>query len=205
MMGWQRKRIPYLPIAGLILSMGLLVFASCHYAASVPWSRVTVSLLCAAELPSGEPNAVRSLAIAALLLLCLAMAMLFELISRQAEKRGLRKTIQIAGIGSMVYALLTASPMHDLMVNIALVFFVIALIAIVYMLVSMHRYTLAALGLGCIALKVISATLYYSDTYEEVWGGMQKLSFLATVCWLVGVHLGLGWNAGKGAQSISSG
>ena len=53
----------------------------------------------------------------------------------------------------MVYALLTATPMHNLMVNIALAFFLVAIVAIVYMLYCKKRYVLAFAGIACILLN----------------------------------------------------
>lgn len=173
-----------IPIAGVVVAMALLAISTFQYAGDVHWTRVTVSLLCAPELPNGEPNPGRALPVAALLLLCVSMSLLFELISRAADTRGLRKTIQIAGIGSMVYALLTATPMHNLMVNIALAFYLAAIIAIVSMLYRKRKFLLAMVGIACLVLKLGSVSMYYTNTYTEIWGALQKLSFIFTTTWL---------------------
>ena len=127
--------------------------------------------------------------ITALLLLCASMALLFQFISHLADTRGQRKTIQIAGIGSMVYALLTATPMHNLMVNIALAFFIVAIVAIVHMLFRKQHYVLALVGVAYIVVKFGSASLYYTNTNTDVWGVLQKLSFIAATLWLFAVLL----------------
>ena len=181
----------YLPIPGILVAFALLAISSYQYAGDVHWSRVTVSLLCAEALPNGDANHVRAPSIVALLLLCGAMALLFQLISDYADTRGQQKTIQIAGIGSMVYALLTATPMHNLMVNIALAFFLTAIIALAYMLFRKRHYVLASIGIGCIVMKLTSVSLYYTNTWVDAWGLIQKASFLVTTCWLVAVHLRL--------------
>lgn len=177
------------PILGAVAAMALLAISTYRYAGDVHWTRVTVSLICAPNLPDGSYNSGRELPIAALLLLCTSMSILFELISRAADSSGVRKTIQIAGIGSMVYALLTATPMHNLMVNIALAFFFVAICAIMYMLYRRQRFVLAIAGLACIVLKFVSVSLYYTSTFVEIWGMLQKLSFILTTTWLFTVHL----------------
>ena len=89
----------------------------------------------------------------------------------------------------MVYALLTATPMHNLMVNIALAFFLVAIVAIVNMLFGKRQFGLAIAGIACIVLKLGSASLYYTNTYTETWGVLQKLSFILTTAWLLAVFL----------------
>ncbi len=185
----SQKIIRTIPIAGVVLAFALLAIATYQYSGNAHWSRVTVSLLCAESLPDGTSNPGRALPIGALLLLCVSMALLFELISRVADTRRQRSTIQIAGVGSMVYAFLTATPMHNLMVNIALAFFLVAIVTIVYMLYRKQHYLLAIAGIACIVIKLGSVSLYYTNTYTEVWGGLQKLSFIFSTIWLLAVHL----------------
>ena len=181
--------IRWIPIIGVVAALALLVVATSLYSGDVRWTCVTVSLLCAPSLPDGAPNSGRALPIVALLLLCASMSWLFELISRAADTRKQRKTIQIAGIGSMVYALLASTPMHNLMVNIALAFFLVAIVAIVYMSYRKESYVLAFAGIACILLKLSSVSLYYTNSYPEIWGVLQKLSFILTTAWLFAVHL----------------
>ena len=185
----ERRFIRWIAIVGVVAAIGLLAVATFLYSGDVHWTRVTVSLLCAQNLPDGSPNPGRGLPIVALLLLCACMSLLFELISRFAHTQSQRKMIQIGGIGSMVYALLTATPMHNLMVNIALAFFLVAINAIVYMLYRKQQYALAIAGIACILLKLGSVSLYYTNTYNEVWGVLQKLSFILTTTWLFMVLL----------------
>ena len=156
------------------VALALLAVATSQYSGDVHWTRVTVSLLCAPILPDGTPNPGRALPIVALLLLCVSMSWLFELISRTAETARLRKTIQIAGIGSMVYALLTATPMHNLMVHIALAFFLAAVVAIVFTLFGSEYYALAFAGIVCIVVKLSTGCLYYTNTSSDYWGALQN-------------------------------
>jgi len=178
-----------IPIVGVVAAIGLLAISAYQYSGNMHWTRVTVSLLCASTLPDGSPNPGRELPITALLLLCASMALLFQFISQLAETRVQHNAIQIGGIGSMVYALLTATPMHNVMVNIALVFFIVAIVAIIYMLYRKQYYMLTILGAACIVVKSGSVSLYYTNTYTEVWGVLQKLSIILTTTWLFAVHM----------------
>jgi hypothetical protein len=54
------------------------------------------------------------MAVLAVLAFCIGIGLVFNAISDRAGTRIYRKTIQIAGVGSMVYAFLVATPMHDL-------------------------------------------------------------------------------------------
>ncbi|XZE52103.1 hypothetical protein SH139x_003785 [Planctomycetaceae bacterium SH139] len=197
--------IRHLPLIGVTAAFALLAISAFGYSGDVHWTRVTVSMLCAPELVDGETNPGRGLAILGLLLLCLSMSLLFELISRLADTRRSRGMIQISGIGAMVYAFLTATPMHNLMVSISLSFFVVALVSIINMLHFKQRNLLALAGIIFLGFKLASASLYYLNSFSEIWGTLQKLTFLLTTAWLFAVHLIVGKGRGKGQPNDLSG
>jgi len=190
--------IRHLPLLGVATAIALLAISTFRYTGDVHWTRVTVSMLCAPELVDGEANPGRGLAILGLLLLCVSMSLLFELTSRLADTRRSRGTIQISGIGAMVYALLTATPMHNFMVSISLSFFVVAVASIISMLHVKHCNLLALAGIICLGFKLASASLYYLNGFSEIWGTLQKLTFLLTTAWLFAVHL----IVGKGRDKV---
>ena len=57
------------------------------------------------------------------------------------------------------------------------------------MLFRKQHYALAISGIACIAVKLVSVSLYYTNTFTEVWGVLQKLSFILTTIWLFAVNL----------------
>jgi hypothetical protein len=81
-----------------------------------------ISSLFAARALNGAANPARFVAIPALLVLCASFAVVFHRIAIKARSQAHPKIIQIGGIGTTVYALLVATPMHDLMVSIGLAF-----------------------------------------------------------------------------------
>ncbi|MEQ1935390.1 MAG: DUF998 domain-containing protein [Fimbriimonadaceae bacterium] len=179
----------YIPIVGVVLALGLFVIAVFQYAGDVHWTRVTASMLCAKFLPDGSPNPGRALPITALFIHCASMALLFHFLSKDAETRWQRDAIQIGGIGSQVYSFLTVTPIHNLMVNITLVFTIVAMAAVTRMLHHKHHYRLAIFGVVCLVVTLSSVSLYYADAYTELWGVLQRLNFTLTTAWLFAVLL----------------
>jgi hypothetical protein len=74
----------------------------------------------------------------------------------------MKKTIDIGGIGAMVYAFLAvATPMHDLLVTVSLVFSLAAILATLYTVYRARQTNLLIAGAICLALVVVSAVMYY--------------------------------------------
>ena len=88
----------------------------------------------------------------------------------------------------MVYAFLVVTPMHNLMIDIALPFGLIALLAILHGLYVGGRSRLFFGGVVCIALILLSATMYYGSLLFALLPVMQKVSLLSSVGWLLAVH-----------------
>jgi hypothetical protein len=103
-----------------------------------------------------------------------------------------RKTIQVAGIGSMVYAFLVVTPMHNLLVGVALLFFVTAMLATLHMLyVERHRAMFLA-GLVCLAVTLSNAAMYYGNVDVGLLPIVQKVSLVMWVGWLLALHFAEG-------------
>lgn len=84
----------------------------------------------------------------------------------------------------MVYALLTVTPMHDLMVNIALVFFLVAISSITYVQFQNRQYWLATIGSVFLLFKLFAYFLYVANLHSDIWGTLQKCLFLGATAWL---------------------
>ena len=159
MMKWR-----FLPILGVALSVILFVFAALSYPGGNEWDtteagfHITKNYVSALFQPSainGAPNTGRAFAIPAMLALCVSLAFMFWAISRQTESRTTRKSVEIGGIGAMVYTLLgVLTRMHDLLVMIAAVFFGVAAVAMIFSLHKAQRSWVALIGLLCFTLLV---------------------------------------------------
>jgi hypothetical protein len=179
-----------LPVIGVLGGGALLGLAATKYPGGYHWSRNTISALFARANPSGTENPARSLAVIGVLTMIGGMAVLFHLMSSEAKSAFHKKTIQIAGIGSMVYAAFTVTPMHDLMVSISLVFFLAMMFAVLHMIYFERHFRLFALGIVCLAILLASAAMYYGNVFLEFLPLGQKLSLALTVVWLFAVQFG---------------
>jgi hypothetical protein len=57
------------------------------------------------------------------------------------------------------------------------------------MLCCKQLYVLAIAGIVCMVVKLVSVSLYYTNTCPDIWGVLQKLSFVLTTIWLFAVYL----------------
>lgn len=184
----------HLPALGIVIGLSVFVVATTRYPGGTlsaahtigySWSQNYVSSLFAPTALDGEPNGARYFAIAAVFFISASLGVVYNAISAKATSRAHRKTIQIAGIGSAVYGFFVATPMHDLMVNISLVFNVVALIATTHMLYIERRWQLFTGGAFCVTLLFVTAAMYYANALYGVLPVIQKAGLLSNILWLL--------------------
>ncbi|MCK5943260.1 MAG: hypothetical protein KAI24_14870 [Planctomycetes bacterium] len=187
----------HLPTLGIAAATSLGILAASRYpggthadpaTAGYRWAENFVCTLFAPEAFNGEPNAARAPAIAALLLLCASLALLFFMISRSTSSRRHRSTIEISGIGTAVYTALVATPMHDLMVTIGLGFGLVAFLSVAHLMLRERRAGLVLWGGAVVTLKLASAVSYYGDVMFEWLPLLQKVGIATVLGWLLAVH-----------------
>ena len=117
------------------------------------------------------------------------MAYMFWAVSRECQERVARKTIEIFGIGSMVYTFLGVNtPMHDLLVVIAAAFFGIAAIGMLRMLHATQRLTSVLAGLVCLALLIALAAMRHGGIRPDLAPITEWLLFALATGWLTFVY-----------------
>jgi hypothetical protein len=190
-------RTQHLPTFGIVAALGLFAVAASSYPGSTTdslgapgysWAHDFVSTLFGPRARNGAPNSARGVAIAAMLALCVSLGTVFYRLSRQLRSRLHRKTVEIAGIGTAVYSFLVVTPLHDLMVDVGLLFACTALLATTHALYLERRWALVAWGSGCLALAALSAVMYYGHVLYGYLPFMQKVSLVACVGWLLGAY-----------------
>ena len=133
----------HLPLTGILVSVLLFLLAATYYPGGTTESAQTVgydwghNYICTLFWPTalnGAANPARRFAIPAWFILCLSIAAIFSNISRHGNSKFRNKVIQIGGIGAAIYAFLVVTPMHDLLVTLALLFFVTAVLAVLHLL-----------------------------------------------------------------------
>lgn len=181
----------------MLLGLALVLLSTRFYpggttehstAVGFDWSRNYLTHLFRPVALNGEPNAARPYAIAGMWLFCAGMAELFRQLAKTMAPDRQAKWLHICGIAAMVYAALTVTRMHDLMVTLALIFFVAAEMLLLHWLWQRRRFRPWVAGAASLALLIAASLIYYTQMAIAVLPAMQKLVFLSSVCWLFWVH-----------------
>jgi hypothetical protein len=98
------------------------------------------------------------------------------------------KWVNIFGIATMVYAALTVTRMHDLMVAIALVFFILVELVLLDWLWRRRQLPQWIAGVANLVLLLTTSFVYYGQIATVVLPTLQKLVFLSSVSWLFWLH-----------------
>ncbi len=181
-------REPIWPLVGVVVAAVLFAIAAARYPGGYDWGSQTISILFQPLAANGLDNGARPFAALAVLSFCTGIAVAFARIARRGRSRFHRKTIQIAGVGSMVCASLVVTPMHDLVAGVAVLLFVIAMFATFHMLWSEHRRGMVAAGLLCLSGTVFNAAMYYGEVMPGFLPLVQKVSIVAWVGWLFALY-----------------
>jgi hypothetical protein len=186
-----------LPLIGIVVALCLFVVAAGQYPGGTleststvgyNWTHNFISSLFQPRALNGAANPARHWAVPALLVLSVSLAVVYVRIAATSRSQAHKKTIQIAGIGAMVYGFLVATPMHDLMVSIGLVFSLVALVATTHMLYVERQRSLFGWGVLCLALTALAAAMYYGHTLWYLLPVVQKVGASTSVVWLLCVY-----------------
>ena len=183
-----RRVLGAFPLAGVLSGTALLGFAAAWYPGGYRWSEHTISALFQPATPTGLVNPARPLAVLGVLLTMSGIAFLFHLLSNQTRSPFSRGAIQISGIASTAFATLTVMLLHDLMVGLALMSFVVALGALLQMLYTERALNLFALGVLFVAVELGTAVLYFGQIFLELLPFGQKAALILIGVWLFAVR-----------------
>jgi hypothetical protein len=182
----------HLPALGIAGAVGLLVLAAGRYPGGTDADPATIgyrfgeNFLCALFQPealNGAENAARPLAIAGA-----SLGVVFFVISRSTASRLHRSAIEIGGIGTAVYSVFVATPLHNLVITIGLVFGLVAFVAVGHLMAREGRRGLLLWGLSVLVLKSLSAVSYYGELFFEWLPLLQKAGVVVGLGWLLAVY-----------------
>src|SRR5262245_34874304 len=173
-----------LPLLGVFASFVLFALATARYPGGYDWAKHSISALFQPHALNGAENPARALAVLAVFIFCVSIGIVFKSISRRGKCRRHKKTIEIAGIGSMVYAFLVVTPMHNLLVGLALLFFVTAMLATLQVAYLEGRSGMLYAGIICLGLSLSNAVMYYGNVLYGFLPIVQKISVATWVGWL---------------------
>jgi len=188
----------HLPLFVIGLSLPVFALAAASYPGGNDWDTTAdgfrftqnyVSALFQPRAINGSVNSARKFAIPAMLMLCVSMAYMFWAVSRQCHEPATRKTIEIFGIGTMVYTFLGVNtPMHDLLVVIAAAFYGIAAIGMLRMLHAAQRLKGVLAGVLCLALLIGLAAMRHGNVRSDLAPITEWLLFASGIWWLTFVY-----------------
>lgn len=153
------------------------------YTTGYSWTRNTISALFQPVALNGADNPARYVAIPAMFMYCISLAVIFRGISKSAVTKFHQKTIEIAGIGFAIYMFLIVTPMHNLMVTIALLFFLATVLSVLHNVYLKKNIGLFMVGIVCVSIPLINATLYYGNAINDILPIVQKTGALACAVW----------------------
>jgi hypothetical protein len=174
-----------LTLWGVLAGMASVCAAAMLRPNGYDWNREYLSTLL-----RGDSVPARILAIAGMALFCACIAVIFNRLAHSSGTSTLSKIIRIAGVGSMVYAVLAATPLHDLVVTISLAFFAVAILALLRALYLKRMTAFLVTGSLCFLLLAASAASYYTGAGLAALPWAQRILFAAFAAWLIALDLG---------------
>lgn len=186
-----------LPLAGTLLGCAFVLVATRLYPGGTlddssfvgfDWSRHYLTNLFRPVALNGQKNAAMPYAVAGMWLFCAGMAELFRQLATEMAPARHGKWVQICGIAAAVYAALAVTPMHDLMVAIALVFQIAAEVVLLDWLRRRRQLGALIAGLASLTLLLAAGVVYYGAVATAALPSLQKSVFLSSAAWLLYVH-----------------
>lgn len=139
-----------------------------------------------------QHNSARPLAMAAMIVLCLTLAIFWYIFPKHADlKKSVQLTIQISGTLAMTTGMFLFTDLHDTIVNIASL---CGLVATVGTFIGLHKLKWTKLfwfGIFNLALVVLNNILYYGDGLKLYLPVVQKITFLFFLLWICLITINL--------------
>lgn len=203
----QPKRLwVWTPTLGICLFGLLYVLAACQYpggsnadrgAIGFSWQHNYWCDLLGNVGKNGAINPARPIALIAMLVLCSSLSVFWWLIPHlySTQTRSVRLS-RWAGALSMVIVLFIGTPHHDLVMNTAGAFGLVALTATFWGLYRNRLFALTAFGLFCMLLILLNNYVYYSQQHIAYLPVIQKVTFVLFLLWIVLINRDLYRKAG---------
>jgi hypothetical protein len=140
---------------------------------------------------NGQPNPAKPIAMTGLFVLCLTLSFFWFLFPRHINiSKKLKIAIQISGILAMTIAFfLFTNTNHDLVINLASIFGLIATVGTFIGLYKARWFRLFAFGLLNILLVGLNNYVYYTKGLIIYLPVIQKISFAAFLIWICSINI----------------
>ncbi len=139
---------------------------------------------------NASPNPASPIAVTAMVILCLGLMTFFIQFGRKFATHPVWKyVIQICGTISMIFAILTFTRYHSMMIALSSLFGLFVLVGIIVEVYGSALKVLKIGGVICILLLVLNNYIYYSRQWVEILPLLQKITFAIVLLWILGLNL----------------
>jgi hypothetical protein len=133
---------------------------------------------------NGEQNTAKPVAIAAMAVLCITLLLFWYLFPKYAVlKNRMRRMIQISGLLSVIIIPFLHTGAHDLVINTAGFFGVIAIVGTLFSLYKLEWLKLFWFGIFNLLSVAVNNILYYDKEWIRYLPVVQKFTFLFFLLW----------------------
>ena len=179
----------YSVLIGIIISISLILVATMVYpggsmfdknSTGFSWKKNFISNLFSAKAINGADNASRIWADAGMIFLSASFALFFVNFSKKIPVKSASRIIKYMGAAGMLFTFLIVTPLHDIMVTISVILFLVSIFYItVFILMSrLHLFKFVCV----IGLLIIYYTLYLYGSGNFVYLPItQKITFASKV------------------------
>jgi hypothetical protein len=187
------------PLFGTLIYFSLYIVASFSYpggsefdphSKGFSWTQNYWCNLLNETSNNGQHNPARPVALIAMAILCLTLVSFWFIFSKRTglNKQG-RLTIQVSGFISMLTGIFLFTRFHDIIINIASLFGLIATIGTLIGLYRLKWRGLFRFGIFNLMLVLLNNILYYNEGLRIYLPSLQKFSFSLFLLWICLIDL----------------
>jgi hypothetical protein len=184
----------HLILIGIILGTALLLISTMFYpggsqadlnSPGYDWKNNYLCNLFDIKAMNGAYNQARTWAVAGMFFLCLSVALFFIDFSEKIPVKSASRIIRFSGTGAMIFAFLTVTSYHDLMVTLANTLALVSLFYITFFIFKTKMNLLKLLTVFCLLIAYACTYIYYTRHYLELLPFLQKVDLLFILTWLL--------------------
>ena len=136
-----------------------------------------------------QPNPAEPFAITAMVMMCLGLMIFFiQFAAKFTKHKVWRYLIQISGTLAMIFAILTFTPYHALMIALSSFFGLIVLVGIIREVYNSDMTLMKIGGVISVLLLLINNYIYFSRNFVELLPLLQKITFAFVLIWFIGLN-----------------
>lgn len=184
----------HLVLIGIVVATGFLLISTIYYpggsqadlnSPGYDWRNNYLSNLFNIKAMNGADNLARPWAVAGMFFLCLSTALFFIDFSKKIPLKSASQVIRYTGAGAMVFAFLTVTSYHDIMVTLANTLALLSLFYIIVFIFKTKMKLLKALSVVCILIAYSCTYIYYTRHYLDLLPILQKVDLLFILTWFL--------------------